>query len=101
MHWVCLIFIDRLFYVNSKTANLSSTPTEVKKKLETKPSIVTNAWSFKPKYVSFFKAQYPYEAISLKDYAKNLSLTNPNFLPDFFFKFWDLFKEKLIQYDCT
>ncbi|NFE74123.1 hypothetical protein FDC27_05955 [Clostridium botulinum] len=36
----------------------------------------------------------------MKDYAKDLSLTNPNFLPDCFSEFCDLYKEKLIQYDC-
>ncbi|ACD52914.1 hypothetical protein FDB55_06390 [Clostridium botulinum] len=36
----------------------------------------------------------------MKEYAKDLSLTNPNFLPDCFSEFCDLFKEKLIQYDC-
>ncbi|AIY82157.1 hypothetical protein FDB15_02995 [Clostridium botulinum] len=36
----------------------------------------------------------------MKDYAKDLSLTNPNFLPDCFSEFCDLFKEKLVQYDC-
>ncbi|WP_252229924.1 hypothetical protein [Clostridium sp. ZBS15] len=36
----------------------------------------------------------------IKQYAKDLSLTNPNFLPDCFSEFCDLFKEKLIQYDC-
>ena len=38
-----IIFIDGLFSVNSKTADLSSTPAEVKKKSEMKPSTVTNA----------------------------------------------------------
>ncbi|MBN1048046.1 hypothetical protein FDB37_02940 [Clostridium botulinum] len=36
----------------------------------------------------------------MKEYAKDLSLTNPDFLPDCFSEFCDLFKEKLIQYDC-
>ncbi|MBN1077054.1 hypothetical protein [Clostridium botulinum] len=36
----------------------------------------------------------------MKDYAKDLSLTNPNFLPDCFSEFCDLYKEKLVQYDC-
>ncbi|WP_252236264.1 hypothetical protein [Clostridium sp. CH2] len=36
----------------------------------------------------------------MKDYAKDLSLTNPNFLPNCFSEFCDLFKEKLVQYDC-
>ncbi|MBW6408745.1 hypothetical protein [Clostridium weizhouense] len=36
----------------------------------------------------------------MKDYAKNLSLTNPDFLPDCFSEFCDLFKEKLTQYGC-
>ena len=35
-----------------------------------------------------------------KNDTKDLSLTNPNFLPDCFSEFCDLFKEKLIQYDC-
>ncbi|MBW6408741.1 hypothetical protein [Clostridium weizhouense] len=36
----------------------------------------------------------------IKDFAKDLSLTNPDFLPDCFSEFCDLFKEKLTQYGC-
>ncbi|WP_055665873.1 hypothetical protein [Desnuesiella massiliensis] len=36
----------------------------------------------------------------VKDFAKELSIANPNFLPDGFSNFCDLFKNKLTQYGC-
>ncbi|WP_055665874.1 hypothetical protein [Desnuesiella massiliensis] len=36
----------------------------------------------------------------VKDFAKELSISNPNFLPDGFSNFCDLFKDKLTQYGC-
>lgn len=36
----------------------------------------------------------------LKDFAKNLSETNPGFLPDSFLDFCDSYKNKLMQYGC-
>ncbi|GAA0717138.1 hypothetical protein GCM10008905_02440 [Clostridium malenominatum] len=36
----------------------------------------------------------------LKDFAKELNMTNPGFLPNQFLDFCDAFKEKLIQYGC-
>ncbi|GAA0717131.1 hypothetical protein GCM10008905_02420 [Clostridium malenominatum] len=36
----------------------------------------------------------------LKDFAKELNMSNPGFLPSQFLDFCDAFKEKLIQYGC-